>query len=192
MSALPDIHILAGQIITSGFQCRLAGVRQPSSVSATTWSSVCISASFVVINWLNYDIRAIERSAASLITASEQTIDWACWNTADVLNVCGYDDKMNSVSIPREWRAGTDEQLTRSLNSAVDRSRDLSAFRTLWIICLTHTVDNVAFDVHWQTAGKQRKWHQFGSNIWKVVFKLINVMATAVRVYSQLNNVWYS
>ena len=41
-----------------------------------------------------------------------------------------------------------------------------------WITCLTHTVDNVAFHVRWQTAGKQRKWHQFRSNIPKVVFKL--------------------
>ena len=142
MSALSDIHILAGQISvwlnTGGFQCRLADVRQPSSVSATTWSSVCISASFFVIDWLNCNIRAIERSAASLTTVSEQTIDWACWNAADVLYVCGphgSHDKMKSLSTPREWRAGTDELLTRSLNCAVDRSRDLSAFRPLTFHC---------------------------------------------------------
>jgi len=70
-----------------------------------------------------------------------------------------------------------DELSTRSINSAVDRSRDLSAFRPLIFHCtsgsrLTHTVDNVAFHVRLQTAGKQRKWHQFRSNIPKVVFKL--------------------
>jgi len=76
MSALSDIHTLAGQISvwlnTSGIQCRLAGVRQPSSLSATTWRSVCISASFFIFDWLNCDFRATERSAASLITISEQ------------------------------------------------------------------------------------------------------------------------
>jgi len=43
MSAVSDIHILASQINTSGFQCQLAGDRKLSSVSAATWSSVCIS-----------------------------------------------------------------------------------------------------------------------------------------------------
>jgi len=65
---------------------------------------------------------------------------------------CGSHDKMKSLSTPREWRAGMDELSTRSINSAVDRSRDLSAFRPLIFHCtsgsrLTHTVDNVAFHV---------------------------------------------
>jgi len=40
----------------------------------TTWSSICVLASFFT-DWLKFDIRANEHSAASFTTVSEQTID---------------------------------------------------------------------------------------------------------------------
>ena len=98
--------------------------------SATTWSSVCISASFFVIDWLtvtsgqlNVQLHQWSQSVNKQLTEPAET--------QLMYSMCV--DMMTRWSQCQHQENGG--QLTRSLNSAVDRSRDLSAFRPLTFHC---------------------------------------------------------
>jgi len=165
--------------------------------SATTWSSACISASFFIFDWLNCDIRALNVQLHHWSQPVNKQLNEPA-ETQLMYSMCvdcGSHDKMKSLSTPREWRAGTDELLTMSLNSAVDRSRDLSAFRPLTFHCTSGSyVWRIRLRIlPFMCVDKLLENKESGTSSGLTYQRWFSnfVLAGAVRVYLQLNNVWY-
>jgi len=106
------------------------GLQQPKVVSASPLHSLYLTGWTVTSGQLKVQLHHWSQSVNKQLTEPAETL-----LMYSMCVDCGSHDKMKSLSTPREWRAGTDELLTSSLNCALDRSCDLSAFRPLTFHC---------------------------------------------------------